>query len=431
MTPGGRRAGPGRDGGRIVRLRALASVTGARTFTFIAAMILVVLIFAYTYSLVRSFEVQTNTLTRVFAKFCAAATYPATRDEEVRYIFDETIKDINFPIVITDPRGVPYTWKNVGKDISADDVSWDLFVNTNPADPPPGIMSDIIEIVREMDRGHKPVFMFDPVTGKFLGSVHYGEPAITSRLKWLPLASGVLLGVLILMSYLGLRGIIVGERRSIWVGMAKETAHQLGTPLSSLMGWVQILKEHSADDRTRRAVHEMESDIMRLKKIASRFGKVGSPPRLDMEDLVEVVRSAVEYQKKRLPSLGKEVEIKEHYGNVPQTLVNTDLLEWAVENLVKNAIDAQDKPKGIVEVRMTYVPQRHVVSIEVEDNGRGMDQKSSKKIFEPGYTTRKGGWGLGLPLARRVVEEYHGGKLRLVRTAPGRGSLFVMEIPAV
>jgi anti-sigma regulatory factor (Ser/Thr protein kinase) len=414
-----------------VRLRALMSMAGVRTYTFIAAMILVVLIFAYTYSLVRSFEVQTNTLTRVFAKFCAAATYPATQDEEVRYIFDEIIKDINFPIVITDPRGVPYTWKNVGEAINPDDVSWDLFANTNPADPPPGIMTEIIAIVKHMDEKNQPVLMFDPLSGRFLGRVHYGEPAITSGLKWLPLASVALLAVFILMSYLGLRGIIVGERRSIWVGMAKETAHQLGTPLSSLMGWVQILKEHSADDRTRRAVHEMESDIMRLTKIASRFGKVGSPPRLDKEDVVEIARSAVEYQKKRLPSLGREVEIKEHYGNVPKTLVNTDLLEWAVENLVKNAIDAQDKSKGIVEVRTTYVPQKHVVSIEVEDNGRGMDQKKSKKIFEPGYTTRKGGWGLGLPLARRVVEEYHGGKLRLVRTTPGRGSLFVIEIPAV
>jgi hypothetical protein len=414
-----------------VRWRVLVNVTGARSYTFIAAMILVVLIFAYTYSLVRSFEVQTNTLTRVFAKFCAAATYPATRDEDVRYIFDEIIENINFPIVITDPRGVPYTWKNVGEGLSADDVSWDLFVDTNPADPPEGIMSEIIKVVLKMDEQNRPVLMFDPVSGRFLGSVHYGKPAITSGLKWLPLASGALLAVFILMSYLGLRGIIVGERRSIWVGMAKETAHQLGTPLSSLMGWVQILKEHSADDRTRRAVHEMESDIMRLTKIASRFGKVGSPPRLDKEDVVEIARSAVDYQKKRLPSLGKGVEIKEHYGNVPKTLVNTDLLEWAIENLVKNAIDAQDKSKGIVEVRTTYIPQKHVVSIEVEDNGRGMDQKSSKKIFEPGYTTRKGGWGLGLPLARRVVEEYHGGKLRLVRTTPGRGSLFVIEIPAV
>jgi two-component sensor histidine kinase len=414
-----------------LRLRALASMAGVRTYAFIAALVLVALIFVYTYSLVRSFEVQTNTLTRVFAKFCAAATYPATQDEEVRYIFDEIITDINFPIVITDPRGVPYTWKNVAGGINPDDVSWELFANTNPLEPPPGIMTEIINVVHRMDERNTPVMMFDPVSGRFLGRVHYGEPAITSGLKWLPLASGALLAVFILIGYLGLRGIIVGERRSIWVGMAKETAHQLGTPLSSLMGWVQILKEHSADDRTRRAVHEMESDIMRLTKIASRFGKVGSPPRLDREDVVEIVRNAVDYQKKRLPSLGREVEVKEHYGNVPKTLVNTDLLEWAVENLVKNAIDAQDKSRGIVEIRTTYIPQKHVVSIEVEDNGKGMDPKRSKKIFEPGYTTRKGGWGLGLPLARRVVEEYHGGKIRLVRTLPGRGSLFVIEIPAV
>jgi hypothetical protein len=233
----------------------------------------------------------------------------------------------------------------------------------------------------------------------------------------------------LVMGYVGLRGIIVGERRAIWIGMAKETAHQLGTPLSSLMGWLQLLKERCADDRTRDTVREMEKDVLRLSKISSRFGKVGSPPRLDKEDVVEIVRSAVAYQKRRLPSLGKEVEIREHLGNVPKALINPDLLEWAVENLLKNALDAMDKPKGVVEVRTTHLPRKGMISIEVEDNGRGIDPKAVKRIFEPGYTTRKGGWGLGLPLARRVVEEYHHGSLNLVRT--GReGSLFVMEIPA-
>jgi len=408
-----------------------ANPVRTRTYAFIGAMILVLGIFLYTYSLVKSFERQTETLTMVFAKFCAAATYPATQDEEVRLIFNEVIKDIYFPIVITDPRGVPYTWKNIGDDLDPDDVSWEVFASASPTNPPPGVITDVLAVVRKMDDKRKPVLMMDQATGRFLGTVHYGTPAITGGLKWLPFAVGALLILFFLMGYLGIRSIIVGERRSIWIGMAKETAHQLGTPLSSLMGWLQLLKERCADDRMRETVREMEKDILRLSKISSRFGKVGSKPRLDREDIVEIVRNAVDYQKRRLPSFSREVEIKEHFGNLPKADVNADLLEWAIENLLKNALDAMDKPRGIVELRATYIPRQEIISIEVEDNGRGMDAKAAKKVFEPGYPTRRGGWGLGLPLARRVVEEYHYGKLSLLRTSPGKGSLFVMEIPAV
>jgi hypothetical protein len=401
-----------------------------RTYAFVGALIIVCAIFVYTYTLVRSFEQQTDTLTRVVASFCAAATFPATQDEEVRSVFNEVIEDINFPIVIADTRGVPYTWKNIGEGLNPDDISWEVFVATNPNDPPPGTMSEVMAVVEEMQRKGNSVLMIDPTSGRFVGRIHYGRPAITSGLRWLPIASAAALGLFTVMGYLGIRGILMGERRSIWVGMAKETAHQLGTPLSSLMGWLQHLKERCADDRTRDTVREMEKDILRLSKISSRFGKVGAQPRLDEEDVVEVVRGAIDYQKRRLPSFGSEVELREHFGNVPKAPVNADLLEWAVENLLKNALDALDKPKGIIEVRTTYLPQRKLISIAIEDNGRGMDPKAAKKIFEPGYTTRRGGWGLGLPLARRVIEEYHHGSLQLLRTAPGKGSLFVIEIPA-
>jgi two-component sensor histidine kinase len=402
-----------------------------RTYAFIGAMAIVGAIFFYTYSLVRSFERQTEVLTRLVASFCAAATYPATQDEGIRLVFNEVIRDINFPIVIADTRGVPYTWKNIGDDINADEVDWDVFISTNPEYPPPGVMSDAIKVLRRMQEKGNSVAMIDPATGRFMGTVVYGRPGITGGLRWLPLASAAALGLFTVMGYLGIRSIIVGERRSIWVGMAKETAHQLGTPLSSLMGWLQHLKERCADDRTRETVREMEKDILRLSKISSRFGKVGSQPRLESDDVVEIVRSAVGYQKRRLPSFGKEIEIREHFGNVPKAPVNADLLEWAVENLLKNALDAIDKPKGIIEIRTTYLPRSQTISIEVEDNGRGMDTRASKKIFEPGYSTRRGGWGLGLPLARRVVEEYHHGHLRLLRTVPGKGSLFSIEIPAL
>jgi signal transduction histidine kinase len=401
---------------------AAAVRTPVRTIAFVVALVLIGAIFAYTYSLVRTFEKQTEILTTVFAKFCAAATYPATKHDEVRRIFNQVVADINFPIVITDPRGVPYTWKNIGGNLNPDDVSWETFASTTAADPQAGTLKDVMAIVEEMDQRHKAVMMFDPTSGRFLGEVHYGLPAITRALRWLPIASGLLLAVFTVVAYVGVRGIVVGERRS------KETAHQLGTPLSSLMGWIQMLKERCADERTRETVREMEKDVLRLSKISSRFGKVGAAPHLDKEDVVEVVRSAVDYQKRRLPSMGREIEIRGHFGNLPKALANPELLEWAVENLLKNALDAMDKPRGVVEVRATHVPRKGIISIEVEDNGRGIDPKALKKVFEPGYSTRKGGWGLGLPLARRVVEEYHHGRLSLVRTGP-EGSLFVIEIP--
>jgi hypothetical protein len=413
-----------------MRLLPIGGPVRVRTYAFIGAMLIVGAVFVYTYSLVRSFERQTETLTRLVANFCAAATYPATQDEQLREIFNEVIEDINFPIIIADPRGVPYTWRNIGEHLNPDDVSWEDFVVMNPTHPPPGPMGEVLETLRVMERKGNSIMMIDPASGRYLGRVLYGHPVITRGLRWLPLASAASLALFTVMGYLGIRSIIVGERRSIWIGMARETAHQLGTPLSSLMGWLQHLKERCADDRTRETVREMEKDILRLSKISSRFGKVGAQPRLDREDVVEIVRSAVEYQKRRLPSFSREVEIKEHFGNLPKAPVNPDLLEWAVENLLKNALDAIDKPRGIIEVRATYVPRQEIISIEIEDNGKGMDSKAAKKIFEPGFTTRRGGWGLGLPLARRVVEEYHHGSIKLLRSAPGKGSLFVMEIPA-
>jgi NtrC-family two-component system sensor histidine kinase KinB len=414
-----------------MRFLPIARPIRTRTYAFMGAMVLVGVIFVYTYSLVRSFERQTDTLTRIFADFCAAATFPATQDQQIRSIFNRVVKDINFPIVITDTRGIPYTWKNIGENLNPDDVTWEDFVTANPSMPRPGLIAEVMAIVERMDRDHNPVVMTDPSTGGFIGTVHYGAPVITRGLAWLPLAGALLLGLFFFMGYVGIRSIVEGERRSIWVGMAKETAHQLGTPLSSLMGWLQHLKERCADERMRDTVKEMEKDILRLSKISSRFGKVGSRPRLDLEDVVEIVRSAVDYQKRRLPSLKREVEIREHFGNTPRTAVNADLLEWAVENLLKNALDALDKPKGIVEIRTTHVPRQSIISIEIEDNGKGMDPRAAKKVFEPGYSTRRGGWGLGLPLARRVVEEYHHGRLKILRTTPGRGSLFVIELPVV
>lgn len=399
-----------------------------RTYAFVGALAIVAGIFTYTYSLVRSFEAQTETLTQVIANFCAIATFPAVEDETVREVFDRVIRDVRFPIIIADQRGVPYTWKNLSRGLDPDLVGWEEFREADPNNPSQGVLGEVIRTAKRLEKKGNMILMTDTKGTRYLGRVYYDRPAITSGLAWLPVAAALALGLFIVMAYLGIGSIIMEQRRSIWVGMARETAHQLGTPLSSLMGWLQHLKDSCADSETRQIVREMEHDVLRLSKISSRFSKVGSQPKLERQDVVEIVRSAVGYHRKRLPSLGRDIEIKEHFGNVPKAMVNPDLLSWAVENLVKNAIDALDKPRGIIEVRTTYIPGEHRISIEVEDNGKGIDRREAKKIFEPGYTTRRGGWGLGLPLARRVVEEYHGGKLKLLKSEVGKGSIFVIEL---
>ena len=409
-----------------------------RTYAFLMAMVLIVAIFAYTYSLVRSFEKQTEILTTVFAKFCAAATYPATKNEEVRRVFNQVIKDINFPIVITDPRGVPYTWKNIGATLNPDDVTWETFVSSSASDPPPGTISEVLEIVAQMDGQHRPVMMFDPASGRFMGRVHYGLPAITRALKWLPLASGLLLTVFVVVGYVGVRGIIVGERRSIWIGMAKETAHQLGTPLSSLSGWLELMASElkGASDRNlqERLDHigemagEMHKDMYRLTQIASRFSQIGSVPELKQADVRQVLTETITYFKSRTPQFGRH-SIEVEYQEVPSVPLNDELMSWAFENLFKNAMDAIGNKPGRIRIQVRFAPEVSAVQIIFRDDGRGIEPAHVDRVFEPGFSTKKRGWGLGLTFVKRIVEEYHKGTIHILQTTPGEGTAFEILLP--
>jgi signal transduction histidine kinase len=272
-----------------------------------------------------------------------------------------------------------------------------------------------------------------------LGAVHYGVPPVLRRLRWMPLIS--LAGVLVLLSlgFWGLASIRAADRRIIWVGMAQETAHQLGTPLSSMMGWVELLRSHD-DGRSSEGVRlpraefvetldEMERDIERLAKVAQRFSHVGSAPHVEPRDITPIVREVVQYMRRRLPAHGEGVQLRERYEDVPPVNLNPQLLEWALENLLANAVSALDKTPGVIEVSVTLRGETETVEVAVQDNGRGMSREQQAHAFEPGYTTRPRGWGLGLALARRVVHEYHGGKLFIRESAPGKGTTMVMRFP--
>ena len=279
-------------------------------------------------------------------------------------------------------------------------------------------------------------FMDVPVDGL----VHYGDPPVLDVLRWMPYLSVGGLLLLVTLGLWGVAGIRQAERRSIWVGMARETAHQLGTPLSSLMGWIELLRSRGegVDAREEVAVpkaeldetlDEMERDIERLNKVAQRFSHVGSAPVLALKDAGPVVRQAVQYARRRLPRGEGEVEIHERYEEVEPVKLNAELLEWAVENLLSNAVSALDKRPGIVDVSVGMRRESETLEIVVRDNGRGMTPAEVRRCFEPGYTTKRRGWGLGLALARRVVEEYHRGRLFVRESAPGQGTTMVISFP--
>jgi hypothetical protein len=413
-----------------------------RAGLFVGGSALAVWIFLFSNQVIGRLTREVETTSRVLARFCAQASIPATRDPELQRIFSEVLSGIEFPIVITDTLGVPRAWREIDVDPAlVPAASLDSLDAKLPVAPVIAARVERVrQIVKQLDRTNAPIPMSYPGTTRPLGAVHYGEPPVLGRLRWMPVLSLVGVLVLLALGFWGLAGIRAADRRIIWVGMAKETAHQLGTPLSSLMGWVELMRGQVQSDagitkvtldraEVGETLEEMERDIDRLSRVAQRFSHVGSTPQLQLQDPTPVVREAVTYMKRRLPQTAGEVEVVERYEEVPPINLTRELLEWAVENLLSNAIDALDKRPARISVTVERRSQTETVEIVIADNGRGMSAAEQRRAFEPGYTTKRRGWGLGLALARRVVEEYHGGRLTIRASAPGQGTTVVASFP--
>ena len=411
-----------------------------KVYLFAGGGLLVLGVFLFTYQMVTALSREVATTSRVLARFSAQASFPAAQDPALRGILRELIAGIDFPIVITDSDTIPRAWRGVG--ISSDlvdSLSIDSLSMRLPISPvTQGRIDAVRERARQMDRKNPPIPMLQPGTGLRLGAVHYGEPEVIERLRWMPWIAGGGLIVLFSIGLWGLTGIRQAEQRSIWVGMARETAHQLGTPLSSLMGWVELLRSQGetqgGEVRLSRAefdetLEEMERDVERLSKVAQRFSHVGSTPQLHLQDVTPVVIEAVQYLRRRLPRTEGEVVIRERYGEVPPINLNRELLAWTLENLLTNAVSALDKKPGVIEVAVERRGATEAVEVSVTDNGRGMTPAELKRAFEPGYTTKRRGWGLGLAMARRVVNEYHGGRIFVRSSVPGQGTTVVISFP--
>ena len=402
-----------------------------RIWFFLAVLVLMLVLVAHSNAMIRRLNEETRARCDVLARFFAVATFQAAEDPAVRPIFRDVVRSIDFPVVLTDPQGIPRAWKEI--DIPPDAIPDSVLERAALTHDVPPEVARIQRIVTRLDRIHQPIDIVKVGTQGALGKVHYGEPRLVRELRWLPYLELVVILILLLFGYTGLRSLMAGEQRSLWTALAKESAHQLGTPLSSLMGWSALLRETPPERltaaRTREILDEVDKDLARLQKVSLRFGQVGSTPALRDGDPVEITAETVDYFRTRLPHLGQAVRIEERYEPTPRVRLHRELFEWVVENLLRNAIDAIDKPDGWIEVAVRWKREERIVELVVRDNGRGMAPEERRRAFEPGFTTKRRGWGLGLALARRVVTEYHGGRISIVESVPGRGTAVAVALP--
>ena len=251
---------------------------------------------------------------------------------------------------------------------------------------------------------------------------YYGHTSLLDQVRYYPIVQLLIVGLFIIITITALNTSFRSTQNQLWVGMAKETAHQLGTPLSSLEGWVEMQKENNPNNSL---VSEMEKDVNRLKLVSERFSKIGSTPHLEERNLVEQVRNMIDYIKKRA---GGKVQFKleSKSGDELHANISPALFDWVIENLLKNALDAMEG-KGNITVVLSQ--QENEIWVDVSDTGKGISRNNISKVFNPGFTTKKRGWGLGLSLSKRIIEQFHSGKLFVKQSEPGKGTTFRISLP--
>ena len=381
---------------------------GIKGLLFVFAVGVGLTLHLYTQHIVNQLRDEARSLVQFYARWYARVT--DTESENLDFLFEQIILKTNFPLILTDSDKNPTGWKGI--DVDSTDFSDEA-------------LRRVKRMVERMDKEIDPV----PISYEniVLGYLYYGDSRLIQQLQWLPYVEVGIIGLFILVGFFGYANIKRSEQRHIWVGMAKETAHQLGTPISSLMGWLEVMRSEKRPEKDQ-ILSEIEKDLRRLSQVTERFSQIGSKPDLKKIDIRDVLGEVAEYIRRRAPQMGRLVTISELYGDVPLVAINRGLLQWAVENMLKNSLDAMDKEEGIIEIRLGSEENDGRIFIEIEDNGKGMDKIHKKRVFKPGYSTKQRGWGLGLTLARRIVEEYHGGKLFIKETKPGEGTTLRIEL---
>ena len=373
--------------------------TLTRWFFVIASLFIIGLILWNTYTFFNQLKDNERDKMQIWA---AAQTelQNDNKDTVISQISLEVIKsNTTTPMLVYSHKDSVYTERNINK----------KNVNT---------LKKIEKLVTQFSSEYKPIEI--KYGDEILATIYYGNSPIINKLKYYPAVLILIMFLFIAAVYLFYQTSKSAEQNKLWAGMAKETAHQIGTPLSSLVGWTEIFKTENVNPEY---IMEMEKDIDRLETITDRFSKIGSVPKLMKSDLVAETKDAFDYLKRRSSKLIKfNLEVPEE---VIYVRLNAPLYSWTIENLVKNGIDAM-RGKGTISISIET--NSRYAYIFVSDTGKGIPKQNFKRIFSPGFTSKKRGWGLGLSLARRIISEYHNGKIRVMKSSPETGTTIEISL---
>lgn len=332
----------------------------------------------------------------------------------LNFIFEEIIVSNNtIPVIVTDELGNPSDYKNIPA--------------AEKAKTEKARRRVLLEELEEMEEEHEPILItlkndLDETSGYQF--IYYKNSLLLTQLKFYPIAQLSVIAIFGMIAFLAFNYSRTAEQNRVWVGLAKETAHQLGTPLSSLMAWVEYFKT-DPDLKDKEIVTELEKDIHRLEMITSRFSNIGSEPVLQRAKLMEVIEETVSYLRKRV-STKVSIEISAFPNEDISAEINKPLFEWVIENLCKNAVDAM-AGVGQIKIRILQANEGTAV-IDISDTGKGITKSRIGKIFQPGFTTKKRGWGLGLTLVKRIIENYHKGRIFVKSSDVNHGTTFRISL---
>lgn len=388
------------------------------TLLFLAVAIAVVAFFLYiSNTLVADLSEQERARMQIWADATREIVSMGSADEpagNIDFLLSIIEENRNIPLLLTDDAGNIINHRNFTNLPEPIDSTQPLYIS-------PANMEFLRKKLASMSQ--TPNVIHITISPGEVQHLYYEDSTLLKSLSFYPYVQLAVMLAFILVVYFAVTSTKKAEQNKVWVGLSKETAHQLGTPISSLMAWMELLEGMGVD---REVVGEMDKDVKRLATIASRFSKIGSVPSMEPADLNEVVKRATDYMSTRISS---RIELTTHLSEeaLPVNL-SAPLFEWVMENLIKNAVDAMEGHGKITVTTACDTAARHA-TVEVSDTGKGLQRKHFKTIFNPGYTTKKRGWGLGLALAKRIIGQYHRGEIYVAWSEPGRGTTFRIELP--